>query len=126
MTNLLYRGPGLDALHSDYALRGRIDSRAPVTSRRDVLIAAPPRTVWELLGDPSRWHDIDQAIHDVRVDGEVAPGTRLTWRNGMARMRSRMAVVSPQREISWTGVSAGIKVVHKAAAERVVADGAPE
>ena len=53
MTKLLYRGPALDALHSDYAMRGRIDPGAPVTARREVLIAAPPETVWELLSDPA-------------------------------------------------------------------------
>jgi carbon monoxide dehydrogenase subunit G len=113
MTKLLYRGPALDALHSDYAMRGRIDSGAPVTARREVLIAAPPETVWELLSDPSRWHDIDPAIHGIRMTGAAQPGTRFTWRNGIARMSSRLAVVSPLREISWTGVSAGIRVVHR-------------
>jgi polyketide cyclase/dehydrase/lipid transport protein len=113
MTKLLYRGPALDVLHSDYAMRGRIDPGAPVTARREVLIAAPAQIVWELLSAPPRWRDINPAIHDVRMDGEVAAGTRFTWRNGMARMRSRMAVVNPQREISWTGVSAGIRAVHR-------------
>jgi uncharacterized protein YndB with AHSA1/START domain len=113
MTRLHYRGRGLDTLHSDYAMRGRIDSSAPVAAHREILIAAPVETVWELLADPSGWHGIDPAIHDVHLDGEIAPGTSFTWRNGMARMTSRFAIVDPGREISWTGESAGIKAVHR-------------
>jgi hypothetical protein len=107
MTKLLYRGPAPGVLPADYAMRGRIDPAAPVSARREVLIAAPAQTVWELLSDPRRWPAIDPAIHHIRLDGQVAPGTRFTWRNGIARMSSQLAVVSPQREISWTGVSAG-------------------
>jgi hypothetical protein len=103
----------VDTLHADYAMRGRIDPGAPVTAGREVLIAALAQAVWELLSDPRRWPGIDPAIHDIHLDGQVAPGTRFTWRNGIARMKSRLAVVEPQREISWTGVSAGIKVVHR-------------
>jgi hypothetical protein len=113
MTKLLYAGPDLDTLHADYATQGRIDPGAPVSASRDVVIAAPVSTVWALLSDPARWDRIDPAIHEVRLNGGVRPGTRFTWRNGRALIRSRLAVVDPEREITWTGASWGIKAVHR-------------
>jgi uncharacterized protein YndB with AHSA1/START domain len=113
MTNLLYAGPSLETLYAEYATQGRIDTRAPVTASRDVVIAAPVATVWALLSDPHGWGRIDPAIHDVRLDAGVRPGTRFTWRNGRARIRSRFAVVDPEREITWIGVSSGAKAVHR-------------
>jgi len=113
MTKLLYAGPDLETLHADYATQGRIDARAPVTASRDVVIAATVTTVWAVLSDPAGWDRIDPAIHDVRLDAGVQPGTRFTWCNGRARIRSRFAVVDPEREITWTGVSFGTKAVHR-------------
>jgi hypothetical protein len=113
MTKLLYAGPGIDTLHAEYAARGRIDTRAPATASRDVVMAAPVATVWALLSDPRGWGRIDPAIHDIRLDAPVRPGTRFTWRNGRAKITSRFAVVDPEREIAWTGVSSGARAVHR-------------
>jgi hypothetical protein len=55
----------------------------------------------------------DPAIRDVRLDRAVAPGTRFAWRNGRARITSRFAVVDPEREITWSGLSYGAKAVHR-------------
>jgi hypothetical protein len=78
-----------------------------------VLVVAPAAEVWDVLSDPRRWGRIDPAIRDVRLDGEVRPGTRFAWRNGRAKIRSRFAVVDPGREMSWTGVSPGARAVHR-------------
>lgn len=113
MTKLLYSGPTLQVLHDDYAKKGRIDSDAPVTTSYEVDIRAPRALVWELLANPLGWQAFDPAIHDVRVDGQVAADTAFTWVNGRARMKSRFAVVDPGRELTWTGVSMGFKAVHR-------------
>jgi hypothetical protein len=113
MTRLLYTGPSIETLHEGYASQGRIDRQAPVTASRDVVIAAPKAAVWALLSDPGGWGRIDPAITDVRLDAQVRPGTRFTWRNGRARIKSRFAVVDPGREITWTGVSSGARAVHR-------------
>jgi uncharacterized protein YndB with AHSA1/START domain len=113
MTKLLYAGPPWQVLHDDYAKKGRIDADAPVTASYEVDIRAPRDRVWELLASPLGWETFDPAIHDVRVDGQVAADTPFTWANGRARMKSRFAVVDPGRELTWTGVSMGFKVVHR-------------
>jgi hypothetical protein len=76
-------------------------------------MAAPVATVWALLSDPRGWGRINPAIRDVGLDAPVRPGTRFTWRNGRAKISSRFAVVDPEREITWTGVSSGARAVHR-------------
>jgi hypothetical protein len=43
----------------------------------------------------------------------VAADTRFAWANARTRIASRFAVVDPGRELTWTGVSSGFKVVHR-------------
>lgn len=113
MSQLLYRGPSIEALHHQYAKQGCIDQRAPVTTTYEVHINAPVQRVWELLSNPMDWPGFAAGIHDVHLDAAVAPDTRFTWVNGRSRIKSRFAVVDPGREITWTGVSSGFKVVHR-------------
>lgn len=112
-----YVGPPLSVLHDSYAKRGKVDTCAPIRATRSVLIEAAPPSVWSLLSDPAAWHRIDPNIRLVSIDGAVAPDTAFTWKNGSARIKSRFAVVSTEREITWTGVSFGAKAVHRHALE---------
>jgi hypothetical protein len=100
-------------LHQQYAKQGRIDERAPVTTTYEVHIDAPVQRVWELLSNPMDWPGFAAGIHHVHLDAAVAADTRFTWANGRARIKSRFAVVDPGRELTWTGVSSGFKVVHR-------------
>jgi uncharacterized protein YndB with AHSA1/START domain len=113
MHQLLYRGPAIEALHQQYAKQGRIDQRAPVTTTYEVHINAPLQRVWDLLASPSGWPGFAPHIHDVHLDAPVTADTRFTWVNGRTRITSRFAVVDPGRELTWTGVSSGFKVVHR-------------
>ena len=113
MTLAFYRGPALSALHESYAKRGTIDRRAPIQASRSVLIDAPAADVWELLSNPAAWKRIDPRITLLSLSGPVQADTQFTWKNGSARIRSRFAVVSAEREISWTGVSFGARAVHR-------------
>jgi hypothetical protein len=108
-----YRGPSVDVLYDDYARRHRIDEAAPIVARRELVIAAPVGDVWRILSSPETWPRVDPAIRDVRVHGEVAAGTRFTWRNGRARLSSRFAVVEAEQEISWVGSGSGARAVHR-------------
>jgi hypothetical protein len=113
LTKLFYAGPPLRVLHEEYAKNGRVDHRAPVRASYEVIIQAPREQVWPLLASPPDWQKFDPAIHDVHLDGPVAADTEFTWANGRARMKSRLAIVNPGRELTWTGASMGFKVVHR-------------
>ena len=113
MNQLLYRGPSIEVLHEQYAKREHIDTRAPVTAAYEVEIDAPVQQVWDLLANPPAWPSFAPEVHDVHLDGPVAPDTRFTWTNGRSRMKSRFAVVDRDQEITWTGVSSGFKAVHR-------------
>src|SRR5215203_4782546 len=113
LNRLFYSGPSIEVLHEEYARKGRIDEEARIKAFHEVRIEAPVERVWELLSDPPDWGTFDPDINDVHLDSGVKADARFTWRNGKARMKSRFAVVEGAREITWTGVAYGAKVVHR-------------
>ena len=110
---LFYTGPSTDVLYGDYARRGRIDDRAPISARCETIIDAPPERVWELLSQPQQWEQFASEVRDVRLDAGVVEGGRFAWRNGRAKLSSRFAVVDPGRELTWTGTALGSQAVHR-------------
>lgn len=112
-SRLLYRGPTLAVLHEEYAKHGRTDDRAPIAATVSVYVEAPPRRVWETLSAVADWPAVDPAISRVHLLAGVAVDAPFTWANGSARIRSRFAVVEPDRELTWTGVSFGARAVHR-------------
>ncbi|WP_141580975.1 SRPBCC domain-containing protein [Actinomadura sp. WMMA1423] len=94
--------PSLATLHDEYALRGRIDESAPVTSASSVLIDAPAARVWEVLADLRGWEAWSPDFR-LRALEAVEPGREFRWSQAGTPLRSRFAVVEPGRELSWTG-----------------------
>jgi hypothetical protein len=113
MSHLLYRGPSLQALHEQYAKKGRIDERAAVTAARSVRVDAPSRRVWQVLSAAEAWPEVATEISSIDLPGGVAPDAAFVWVNGGARIKSRFAIVEPLRELTWTGVSSGARAVHR-------------
>ena len=124
LKQLFYSGPSIEVLHEEYAKKGRIDEKAPITTAYKVRIEAPVERVWELLSDPQNWETFDPDIHDVRLNSGVKADARFIWSNGKVRMKSRFAVVDAAREITWTGVASGAKAVHRHVLEPTDDDGA--
>ncbi len=118
MSNLLYRGPVIGDLHEDYAKKRILDEKAPVRAVAKISIAAPVEKVWQLISEIDRWPSWNAAVREVRVDGEVAVDTPFSWVNGKSRIRSTLAVVDPLNEITWSGISAGVRAVHRNTLER--------
>ena len=113
MRSLFYAGPSITRLHQDYAQRGRIDERAPVTTTCEIVISAPAQRVWDLIASPAGWPAFDPAVHDVKLDGRAAVDTAFTWAKGRSHFKSRFAVLDPGREVTWTGTALWLKVVHR-------------
>ncbi|GAA0401153.1 hypothetical protein Acor_38840 [Acrocarpospora corrugata] len=112
MSALLYRGPALEDLHTGYAMKGRIDERAPVTSSSTVVVDAPVTQVWKVLSDLRGW-SAWYPEHQVLELGAMAPGESFRWRIGSLKITSRFAVVDPGRELTWSGVVFGYRAVDR-------------
>ncbi|MFD5437389.1 SRPBCC family protein [Kitasatospora sp. NPDC127067] len=114
LSRAMYVGPPIRTLHEEYAKGGRIDERAPVVAASEVTVAAPPDEVWRVLTDVPGWPGWVPGVREAALDG-AGPAADLTFRwvlNGM-RIRSTLAVVTPGREIAWTGRLAGSRGVHR-------------
>ena len=111
---LFYTGPSLPELHEDYAKKHRIDDRAAIRGRREIIVAAPPAVVWAVLSDVGHWDaNLEPGVHDIRVPDGVVTDARFTRVNKGATMKARFAVVEPERELAWTGSAFGAKVMHR-------------
>ncbi|MBP2702536.1 SRPBCC domain-containing protein [Microbispora sp. RL4-1S] len=99
---MFYSGPSLDVLHRDYAEAGRIDRRAPLVTSSSIVVDAAPAEVWEVLADLRSWPSWASGIRIVEL-GEVLPGRDFRWKMNGVTLRSRFAVVKPERELTWSG-----------------------
>lgn len=107
---LFYTGPSLHTLHEEYAKNSRIDAAAPLTVTSSIVIDAPPEQVWAVLSDVAGWPAWHPAMTVRRLDA-VRPDATLRWKLGRVPIRSTFAVVSPPRELTWTGRFLGYKAV---------------
>ncbi len=112
---LFYLGPKLDELHQHYAKRGRIDTRAQAVAHCVVRIEAPVGRVWELLADIPSWPGWGDTVRAAEAPEGVAVDAPFTWDNQGSKIASRVAVLTPEQEITWTGVEAATRAraVHR-------------
>jgi len=111
---LTYRGPSLTALHEEYAKAHRIDERAPLAGRRQIVVDAPVDRVWRTLTDVLAWDtNLEPGVKDIRLENGVTVDSKFVRSNKGARMTARFAVVKRDRELAWTGQAFGAKVVHR-------------
>jgi uncharacterized protein YndB with AHSA1/START domain len=113
MRSLFYIGPPIKRLHQQYAKQGRIDERAAVTTTCEIVINAPVQLVWKLIANPAGWPDFYPVIHDVKTDAPRSVDSTFTWASGRSHFQSRFAVLDTDREVTWTGTAAWLKVIHR-------------
>ena len=104
-------GDSLAALNR-LAAGGSIHEDAPVTTRLQVQIAAPPAKVWALLVDAPSWPKWQKQIESVTAAGPIRSGTRFSWRTGGMNIHSQVQLCEPERRLSWTGTALTAKAVH--------------
>jgi uncharacterized protein YndB with AHSA1/START domain len=88
-------------------------SEAPVRSRREVEIAAPPEVVWDVLTRFEEWPQWNREVKSMSFDGPVAPGSEFRWKAGPGTIVSTLEQVEPPRLISWRGRTMSIKAMHE-------------
>jgi len=105
LRRIFYRGPSRQVLHEEYAKKGRIDELAPIISSSDIVINAPVDRVWALLVDLPAWPAIMPFVRDVRLESGIPVDAWFSFRLFGFPIRAQVAVVQPNRELTWTGRS---------------------
>jgi uncharacterized protein YndB with AHSA1/START domain len=89
-----------------------INESAPVVSRSEIEIAAPPDAVWDVLTDFERWPSWLRDVKSMSIEGPVAAGTVFRWKAGPGTITSTIQRVERPRLIAWTGRTLGIDAIH--------------
>jgi uncharacterized protein YndB with AHSA1/START domain len=87
--------------------------QAPVTSRREVEIIAPPEVVWEVLTGFEQWPQWNPDVKSMSFAGPLAPGSEFRWKAGPGTIVSTLEQVEPPRAVTWRGRTMSIKALHE-------------
>lgn len=89
-----------------------LDTSAPVISRQSIVIPAPADVVWQLHTDIAAWPAWHPELRDASIDGEWAPGAKLTWHSGELLIASTVFQVEAGRSTLWGGTTVGVTGIH--------------
>jgi hypothetical protein len=88
-----------------------IDTDAPVISRAEIEIAAPPDVVWEVLTDFNRWPSWNAAVKSMSAPEPIEVGSVFRWKAGPTTITSTIQRLEPPRLIAWSGRTMGIRAI---------------
>jgi hypothetical protein len=88
-------------------------AEAPVSSRREIQVSAPPEVVWEVLTDFGRWPEWNPEVKSMSFDGPLAPGSMFRWKAGPGTIVSTLEEVDPPRYVRWRGRTVSIAAIHE-------------
>lgn len=89
-----------------------IDLTAPVIVRRDAVIEAPLRRVWQLHTDVTSWPAWQPDITAARADCPLRTGSTFHWSTGGLDIESTVYDVAEPHRIVWGGPAHGITGIH--------------
>ena len=116
--SLFYTGPSFDTLYTEYAQKGRIDDKAPVKARGEIIISAPIEKVWKVLINLPEWPRFDPSFSNVTLESNVSVGARASFKLKGFPIRGVFAVVDVNRELTWVGKSLWTKAIDRHVIER--------
>jgi hypothetical protein len=86
---------------------------APVSSRREIQVSAPPEVVWEVLTDFGRWPEWNPEVKSMSFEGPLAPGSMFRWKAGPGTIVSTLEELDPPRYVRWRGRTMSIAAIHE-------------
>lgn len=89
-----------------------IDTKAPLTARKEILIAAPVEKVWARQTDIDGWPAWQPDITAAKLEGALVTGSIFRWKAKGLSIVSTLHTVEPCTKIGWTGVSLGMYAIH--------------
>lgn len=89
-----------------------INSHAPVTCSKSILIHATPQQVWNILSNINAWDRWQTDISHPKLIGELTSGASFNWKTGGAKIHSTLHTVEANKTIGWTGKTFGAYAIH--------------
>jgi uncharacterized protein YndB with AHSA1/START domain len=89
-----------------------VNRDAPVVAATDLVIAASPDTVWDVITDIERWPSWNPDVRSMSFSGDVEEGAQFRWKAGPATISSTIRRIERPRLIGWIGQTLGIDAMH--------------
>ena len=89
--------------------------RCPVSSRNELLIAAPAAHIWAWLVRARRWPEFYGNAHRVEIEGdadELTAGATFRWTTFHLRVQTTVREFEPCRRLAWFGAGYGSSGYH--------------
>jgi len=86
---------------------------APVVSKRETQIAAPPEVVWDVLTRFADWPQWNPEVKSMSFAGPLAPGSTFRWKAGPGTIVSTLEEVDEPRYVRWRGKTLTIAAIHE-------------
>jgi hypothetical protein len=86
---------------------------APVQSKAEIEISAPPQVVWEVLTRFENWPNWNPDVKSMSFEGPLAPGSTFRWKAGPGTILSTLDRVEPPHHVSWHGRTLTIDAYHQ-------------
>ncbi len=90
----------------------QIDNNAPFVGKKEILINAPIVVVWKIQSDINNWPKWQKDVSFAKLEGDLQKGTSFRWKAMGMGITSTLQNVIPNKIISWTGNSIGMKAIH--------------
>ena len=90
----------------------KINELAPVIASREVEVEASPETIWDIIVAVDSWPDWNSDVKAAFIEGDLAVGTRFSWKAGQLTIRSTVLQMERPHHLVWIVTTTGIKAVH--------------
>jgi hypothetical protein len=71
----------------------RINEKAPVIASGQIEVAADANTIWEMMTAIDQWPKWNTDVLSATHQGELAPGSKFTWKAGRLTITSTISEV---------------------------------
>lgn len=89
-----------------------INENAPVTAAGVIDVAADQETIWRVLVAIDHWPDWNPDIKKAALQGELAVGSKFSWKAGPGTINSTILELQRPHMIAWKGMTLGITAIH--------------
>lgn len=95
-----------------YKFSDKINTDAPVITKKSILINAPINKVWQVFTDVDHWSNWQKKIPTAKINGDFKAWTTFDWKTGGLTITSTLQSVEKNKAIAWCGPAFGSFAVH--------------